>query len=130
MDESRLMNFRDAVLEALFLEMRADPNVILIGEDVGVAGGVFKQTQGLFDEFGERRVIDTPISEPGAFGMAIGAAMSGMRPVFEVMFGDFMTLCMDQLVNQAAEQLAARFASRAATLVRHREQDARERWPK
>jgi pyruvate dehydrogenase E1 component beta subunit len=103
MDKSRMMNFRDAVLAALFIEMRADPNVILIGEDVGIAGGVFKQTLGLFGEFGERRVIDTPISEPGAFGMAIGAAMSGMRPVFEVMFGDFMTLCMDQLVNQAAK---------------------------
>jgi pyruvate dehydrogenase E1 component beta subunit len=83
--------------------MRADPSVILIGEDVGAAGGVFKQTEGLFAEFGAQRVIDTPISESGAFGMAVGAAMAGMRPVFEVMFGDFMTLCMDQLVNQAAK---------------------------
>jgi pyruvate/2-oxoglutarate/acetoin dehydrogenase E1 component len=91
------------VLEALFLEMHADPNVILIGEDVGAAGGVFKQTDGLFKTFGAACIIDTPISEPGAFGMAIGAAMAGARPVFEVMFGDFMTLCMDQLVNQAAK---------------------------
>jgi pyruvate/2-oxoglutarate/acetoin dehydrogenase E1 component len=101
--EIRELSFREAVLEALFIEMRADPSVLLIGEDVGAAGGVFKQTEGLFAAFGERRVIDTPISEPGAFGMAVGAAMVGMRPVFEVMFGDFMTLCMDQLVNQAAK---------------------------
>ncbi len=99
----RMLSFREAVLEALFLEMHASTSVIVIGEDVGVAGGVFKQTEGLFAEFGAHRIIDTPISEPGAFGMAVGAAMSGMRPVFEVMFGDFMTLCMDQLVNQAAK---------------------------
>jgi pyruvate/2-oxoglutarate/acetoin dehydrogenase E1 component len=103
MAEPRNMTFREAVLEALFLEMKADPAVMLIGEDVGPAGGVFKQTEGLFKAFGAARVIDTPISEPGAFGMAIGAAMAGARPVFEVMFGDFMTLCMDQLVNQAAK---------------------------
>jgi pyruvate/2-oxoglutarate/acetoin dehydrogenase E1 component len=103
MVEPRVISFREAVLEALFLEMHADPNVILIGEDVGAAGGVFKQTDGLFKTFGAARIIDTPISEPGAFGMAIGAAMAGARPVFEVMFGDFMTLCMDQLVNQAAK---------------------------
>jgi pyruvate/2-oxoglutarate/acetoin dehydrogenase E1 component len=103
MPETRNMTFREAVLEALFLEMKADPAVMLIGEDVGPAGGVFKQTEGLFKTFGATRVIDTPISEPGAFGMAIGAAMAGARPVFEVMFGDFMTLCMDQLVNQAAK---------------------------
>ena len=100
---AEMITFRDGVLEALFEEMRVDPTVILMGEDVGAAGGVFQQTKGLFEEFGARRVIDTPISESGAFGMAIGAAMAGMRPVFEVMFGDFMTLCMDQLVNQAAK---------------------------
>lgn len=103
MAEPRMLTFRDAVLEALFAEMEADDNVLVIGEDVGPAGGVFKQTEGLFKKFGAQRVIDTPISEPGAFGMAIGAAMAGARPVFEVMFGDFMTLCMDQLVNQAAK---------------------------
>jgi acetoin:2,6-dichlorophenolindophenol oxidoreductase subunit beta len=103
MPDTRTMTFREAVLEALFLEMEADPSVMLIGEDVGAAGGVFKQTEGLFKKYGTARVIDTPISEPGAFGMAIGAAMAGARPVFEVMFGDFMTLCMDQLVNQAAK---------------------------
>jgi len=95
--------YRAAVLDALFGEMRRDGSVILLGEDVGAAGGVFKQTDGLFAEFGTERVIDTPISESGAFGIAVGAAMTGQRPVFEVMFGDFLTLIMDQLVNQAAK---------------------------
>jgi pyruvate/2-oxoglutarate/acetoin dehydrogenase E1 component len=95
--------YRAAVLEALTSEMRRDPTVVLMGEDVGAAGGVFKQTDGLFAEFGAERVIDTPISEAGAFGITVGAAMTGLRPVFEVMFGDFMTLVMDQLVNQAAK---------------------------
>lgn len=103
MADARMLTFREAVLAALFHEMDADSSVMLIGEDVGAAGGVFKQTEGLFKKFGAARVIDTPISEPGAFGMAVGAAMAGARPVFEVMFGDFMTLCMDQLVNQAAK---------------------------
>ncbi|VCU69354.1 2-oxoisovalerate dehydrogenase subunit beta [Pigmentiphaga humi] len=103
MPEQRAITYRAAVIEALQREMRADSNVVVIGEDVGAAGGVFLQTEGLFDEFGAGRVIDTPISEPGAFGIAVGAAMAGMRPVFEVMFGDFITLVMDQLVNQAAK---------------------------
>ena len=103
MPSPRTITYRAAVLEALFGEMRRDDSVMLIGEDVGAAGGVFKQTEGLFAEFGGERVIDTPISEAGAFGIAVGAAMTGQRPVFEVMFGDFITLVMDQLVNQAAK---------------------------
>ena len=103
MPETRSLTFRAAVLEALCSEMRRDDSVILIGEDIGAAGGVFKQTEGLFAQFGGERVIDTPISESGAFGIAVGAAMAGQRPVFEVMFGDFITLIMDQLVNQAAK---------------------------
>jgi pyruvate dehydrogenase E1 component beta subunit len=99
----RQITFRDAVLEALAQEMRADPSVVVIGEDIGAAGGVFLQTKGLFAEFGAGRVIDTPISESAIVGMAIGAAMSGLRPVVEIMFGDFITLGMDQLVNQAAK---------------------------
>jgi pyruvate dehydrogenase E1 component beta subunit len=83
--------------------MRAEPSVVLIGEDIGAAGGVFLQTKGLFEEFGADRVIDTPISESAIVGMAIGAAMTGLRPVVEIMFGDFITLGMDQLVNQAAK---------------------------
>ncbi|MCC6001372.1 MAG: alpha-ketoacid dehydrogenase subunit beta [Pararhodobacter sp.] len=97
------VTFREAVIEALAEEMARDRNVLLIGEDVGAAGGVFHQTKGLFDQFGPIRVIDTPISEAGFIGMAVGAAMSGLRPVTEVMFGDFITLGMDLLVNQAAK---------------------------
>lgn len=101
--EPRKITYRAAIVEALVEEMRRDADVVMIGEDIGKAGGVFKQTEGLFEEFGASRVIDTPISESGSFGMAVGAAMCGLRPVFEVMFGDFMTLIMDQLVNQAAK---------------------------
>jgi pyruvate/2-oxoglutarate/acetoin dehydrogenase E1 component len=103
MPSPRAITYRAAVLEALFSEMRRDGSVIMLGEDIGAADGVFKQTEGLFAEFGAERVIDTPISESGAFGIAVGAAMTGQRPVFEVMFGDFITLIMDQLVNQAAK---------------------------
>jgi len=99
----RNVTFKDAVLEAIAEEMRADPKVVVIGEDIGAAGGVFLQTKGLFEEFGARRVIDTPISESAIVGMAVGAAMTGLRPIVEIMFGDFITLGMDQLVNQAAK---------------------------
>jgi pyruvate/2-oxoglutarate/acetoin dehydrogenase E1 component len=98
-----MLTVKDAILEALFEEMARDDRVCIIGEDVGAAGGVFGQTKGLFDKFGADRVVDTPISESAIFGMAVGAAMAGMRPVVEVMFGDFITLVMDQLVNQAAK---------------------------
>ncbi len=103
MPGEREITFKAAVIEALAEEMRADPTVIVIGEDVGAAGGVFGQTQGLAGEFGASRVIDTPISEAAILGTAIGAAMTGLRPVVEIMFGDFVTLVMDQLVNQAAK---------------------------
>jgi pyruvate dehydrogenase E1 component beta subunit len=103
MPSPRSATYRAAVLAALFAEMRRDDTVVLMGEDVGAAGGVFRQTEGLFEAFGAGRVMDTPISEAGAFGIAVGAAMTGLRPVFEVMFGDFVTLTLDQLVNQAAK---------------------------
>lgn len=103
MGQKRNITLKAAVLEALFEEMHRDATVFLMGEDVGAAGGVFKQTDGLFETFGPQRVIDTPISEAAIFGMAVGAAMTGMKPVVEVMFCDFMTLIMDQLVNQAAK---------------------------
>lgn len=103
MPANREITLKAAILEALFEEMRLDSSVFYFGEDVGEAGGVFKQTEGLFEEFGSERVIDTPISEPAIMGMAIGAAMSGSRPVTEIMFGDFVTLAMDSLVNQAAK---------------------------
>lgn len=103
MPSDRIITYKAAVLEALAEEMARDPSVVVIGEDVGAAGGVFRQTEGLFARFGAERVIDTPISEPGIVGMAVGAAMTGLRPLVEVMFGDFVTLGMDSLVNQAAK---------------------------
>ncbi len=92
-----------AIREALAEEMRRDPRVFLIGEDVAEAGTPFKVLSGLVQEFGPQRVIDTPISEAGFVGIAVGAAMTGMRPVVDIMFGDFLTLAMDQIVNQAAK---------------------------
>jgi pyruvate dehydrogenase E1 component beta subunit len=92
-----------AIREALTEEMRRDPRVFVIGEDVAEAGTPFKVLSGLVQEFGTERVIDSPISEPGITGMGVGAAMTGMRPVVDIMFGDFMTLIMDQVVNQAAK---------------------------
>lgn len=89
--------------ETLAAEMRRDGRVFLMGEDIGVYGGSFGVTRGLIDEFGPERVRDTPISEPAIAGAACGAAAGGSRPVAEIMFMDFMTLCVDQLVNQAAK---------------------------
>jgi acetoin:2,6-dichlorophenolindophenol oxidoreductase subunit beta len=92
-----------AVREALAEEMRRDASVFVLGEDVAEAGTPFKVLKGLLEEFGPDRVMDTPISEAGFTGIALGAAMTGMRPVVDIMFGDFLTLVMDQLVNQAAK---------------------------
>ncbi len=99
----RDLTFGQAIKEALAEEMRRDPRVFVIGEDVAEAGTVFKVLSGLVDEFGRERVIDSPISEAGITGIGVGAAMTGMRPVVDIMFGDFMTLAMDQVVNQAAK---------------------------
>src|SRR5467141_1810311 len=99
----RELTLGEAVREALAEEMRRDPRVCLIGEDVAEAGTPFKVLSGLVEEFGKSRVIDTPISEAGFTGVAVGAAMTGLRPVVDIMFGDFVTLTMDQMVNQAAK---------------------------
>src|SRR5215472_2489397 len=99
----RELTYGEAVKEAIAEEMRRDPRVFLIGEDVAEAGHPFKTLTGLVQEFGTQRIIDTPISEPGYAGIGVGAAMTGMRPVVDVMFGDFITLTMDQMVNQAAK---------------------------
>ncbi len=99
----RVITFSQAVREALAEELRRDPAVFIIGEDVAEAGTPFKVLSGLVEEFGPQRVMDTPISEAGFTGLAVGAAMTGMRPVVDLMFGDFLTLVMDQLVNQAAK---------------------------
>src|SRR3954462_9546998 len=100
---TRELTFAQAVNEALAEELRRDPTVFVIGEDVAEAGHPFKVLSGLVDEFGPERVLDTPISEPGFTGIAVGAAMTGLRPVVDIMFGDFSTLVMDQMVNQAAK---------------------------
>ena len=100
---TREITFGQAINEALAEEMRRDPRVFIIGEDVAEAGTPFKVLSGLVKEFGPARVIDSPISEAGITGIGVGAAMTGMRPVVDIMFGDFLTLTMDQLVNQAAK---------------------------
>ncbi|KUO43312.1 MAG: acetoin dehydrogenase [Hadesarchaea archaeon YNP_N21] len=97
---ARVISYREALNEALRQEMRRDPKVFLLGEDIGVHGGDFLVTAGLLDEFGEERVMDTPISETAIIGLAVGAAAMGLRPVAEIMFSDFFGTCMDQILNQ------------------------------
>ena len=99
----REVTWSQAVNEALAEEMRRDSSIVIMGEDVAEAGTPFKVLLGLVDEFGPERVVDTPISEPGFTGIAVGAAMTGLRPVVDLMFGDFLFLIMDQLCNQAAK---------------------------
>jgi acetoin:2,6-dichlorophenolindophenol oxidoreductase subunit beta len=99
----RTIDFRAAVREALDEELAADDRVIFFGEDVAVAGGVFAVTPGLYEKYGKERVFDTPISELALAGAAFGAAVSGLRPIVEIMFGDFLALAMDSLVNQATK---------------------------
>ena len=100
---TRELTLGQAVNEALAEELRRDPTVFIIGEDIAEAGHPFKVLAGLVEEFGPERVIDSPISEAGIAGLGLGAAMTGMRPVVDIMFGDFLTLIMDQVVNQAAK---------------------------
>src|SRR3990172_10525911 len=99
---TRELTFGEAIREALAEELRRDPRVFMIGEDIAEAGTTFKVLNGLVEEFGPQRIIDSPISEPGITGLGVGAAMTGMRPVVDIMFGDFIGLIMDQLLNQAA----------------------------
>ena len=97
------LTYREAIARGIAQEMRRDDNVVLIGEDIAAAGGVFKSTVGLLEEFGPRRVRDTPISEQAILGAAMGAAMTGMRPIAEIMFSDFFAVCWDILANQVAK---------------------------
>src|SRR6187551_1022021 len=99
----RELTFGDAIKEAIAEEMRRDPTVVLMGEDVAEAGTTFGVLKGLVDEFGKDRIIDTPISEAGFTGLGVGAAMAGMRPIVDIMFGDFLMIIMDQVANQAAK---------------------------
>ena len=98
-----LINYRKAISEAIARAMREDPTVVFLGEDVAVAGGAFKTTVGLREEFGPERVFDTPISEQAIIGAAIGAAMRGLRPIAEIMFADFLGTCWDGIANHAAK---------------------------
>src|SRR5512143_3186641 len=113
---SKDTTYLDAIREALFEEMRRDPKVFVLGEDVGAYGGAFGVTQGLFDEFGELRCLDTPISESAIVGAIIGAALRGYRPVAEMQFADFITCAFDQIVNQAAT-LRYRYGGRASVPI-------------
>jgi pyruvate/2-oxoglutarate/acetoin dehydrogenase E1 component len=97
---AELTTYREAVAEGIARELRRDPSVVCLGEDIGAAGGVFKTMAGLYDEFGAERVWDTPISEQAIVGAAVGAAMTGMRPVAEIMFSDFLACCYDYLANE------------------------------
>ncbi len=98
-----VLSYREAVSAAISQEMRRDDSVVFLGEDIAAAGGVFKTTEGLLDEFGPLRVRDTPISEQAILGAAMGAAMTGLRPIAEIMFSDFFAVCWDTVVNQIAK---------------------------
>jgi len=113
---SKELSYLEAIREALVEEMRRDPKVFVLGEDVGAYGGAFGVTQGLFDEFGEMRVVDTPISESAIVGISIGAALRGYRPVAEMQFADFISCGFDQIVNQAAT-LRYRYGGRASVPI-------------
>ena len=97
------MNIIQAVNDALRIEMRRDPDVVVLGEDVGKFGGVFRATQGLHEEFGADRVIDTPLAEGGIIGTAVGMALYGLRPVPEIQFADFIFPAFDQIVSEVAK---------------------------
>src|SRR5882672_10281081 len=99
--ETPTIRYMDAIREGIASEMRIDPTVCLMGIDVGAGGGIFAVTRGLYEEFGPDRIRDTPISELGFVGAAVGAAASGLRPVVELMFMDFLGVCFDPLLNQA-----------------------------
>ena len=103
MSEMRKISYRDAVREAMVEEMRRDEKVFLMGEDIGVYDGAFGVSKGMIAEFGPERVRETPISEQAFVGAGVGAAITGMRPIVELMFSDFMTVCYDQIINQAAK---------------------------
>jgi len=113
---SKELSYLEAIREALFEEMRRDPKVFVLGEDVGAYGGAFGVTQGLYDEFGEMRVVDTPISESAIVGISIGASLRGYRPVAEMQFADFISCGFDQIVNQAAT-LRYRYGGRASVPI-------------
>ena len=102
--ETKTQSWLEAVRDGIAEEMRRDPHIAYFGEGTGERGGTFAHTKGLWQEFGSQRMVDTPISEQAIVGMAVGAAMVGMRPVAEIMFNDFAGVCLDQIFNHAAKQ--------------------------
>ena len=106
------LTYRDAVAAGIAQEMERDERVVFLGEDIGAAGGVFKATVGLFERFGPRRVRDTPIPEQAIMGAAMGAAMTGLRPIAEIMFSDFIAVCFDYIANEFPK---ARYMSNGQT---------------
>ncbi|RTZ19822.1 alpha-ketoacid dehydrogenase subunit beta, partial [Vibrio penaeicida] len=100
---AKLISYREAVAEGIAQELRRDNDVVFLGEDVAAAGGVFKATVGLYEEFGPERVRDTPISEQAILGAAMGAAMTGLKPIAEIMFSDFLAVCWDMVANEIAK---------------------------
>ena len=97
------LSYKEALNQAIYEEMERDENIFVIGEDVGVLGGAFRVTQGLLDKFGSKRVVDTPLSESAIIGCSLGAAVCGLRPIVEIMFIDFIGVCLDQIINQVAK---------------------------
>ena len=116
--------FLEAIRETLGEEMRRDPSIIVLGEDVGVKGGVFLATDGLYAEFGEKRVIDTPLTESMIVGTSIGAAANGLRPVAEIQFADFIFPAFNQIVSEAGRSMASFIAADEAKLAIWRSQVA------
>ena len=101
--ETREMSYAEAIRDAMTIALDRDPTVILMGEDIGTYGGAFQVTLDLIDKYGPERIMDTPISELGGAGVAVGAALTGLKPIFEFQFSDFAALAMEQIVNQAAK---------------------------
>lgn len=101
--ELPIWTYREAIRNALIDEMKSDESIVLLGEDIGHAGGPFKVTEGLLDQFGSHRVLDTPIAETGIIGTAIGMSITGLRPIAEIMFADFLAVCSDQIINSMAK---------------------------
>ena len=103
MSEARIITYKEAVREAMCEEMRRDENVFFMGEDIGAYCGAFGVSKGMLEEFGPERIRETPISETAYMGCGVGAAITGLRPIVELMFSDFMAVCYDQIMNQAAK---------------------------
>ena len=119
------LTYRDAVARGIAQEMERDPRVVFLGEDVGKAGGVFKATVGLYEQFGPLRVRDTPISEQAILGAAMGAAMTGLRPIAEIMFADFLAVCFDYVANQMSK---LRYMSNGQLVLSACRPDWQRRW--